>query len=127
MSRNWPADEDGNPTGLFIGIADTQRGFGKLNFRDRNGVASSIQKSSIATDECIWLGADHLGLKEFVAFRQPSAWVDVELENTEKHHFVANTRLHLNRAQVRALLPILQHFVDTGEVDLPVSPEAREE
>lgn len=119
MNRNWPKDEEGNPSGLFIGIADTSRGFGKLNFRDRNGVASSIQKSSIATDECIWLGADHIGLKHFKAGQ---GWVDVETPHSIQEHWSANTRMHLNRAQVRDLLPILQHFVETGEVDLPVQP-----
>lgn len=113
-TRNWPSDEDGNPTGLYFGEVPTSRGFEKLNFRDRYGVACSIQKSSLATDECIWFGADHIGLKEFVAYRQPNAWEDVELENTETHHFSANNRMHLNREQIRALLPILQRFVDTG-------------
>lgn len=119
-NRMWPTDEEGNPTGLYIGIADTQRGFGKLNFRDRYGVACSVQKSSLATDECIWLGADHIGLKKFTPYGQPTSWADVDTETDPATGVMwsANTRMHLNRKQVRALLPILQHFADTGEVDL---------
>ena len=74
-----------------------------------------IQKSSLATEECIWLGASKLRVQEFVAFRDP-AWKDVEFENTISHHFVGNESMHLSRKQVKKLLPILQRFVETGEV-----------
>lgn len=126
-SEPWPHDEEGNPTGLYIGVADTSRGFGKLNFRDRYGVACSIQASSLATDTCIWFGADHIGLKKFTPYGNPS-WQDVDTSRDEATGVMwsANTRMHLNREQVRALLPILQHFVNTGEVDLePPSPTMR--
>lgn len=95
----------------------TNRGFALVKFQDANGVPCSIQKSSQADDDYIWLGADDIGLKEFVAHRQPSAWVDVELGDSETHHYVANTRMHLSRDQVRRLLPLLKRFADTGELD----------
>lgn len=93
----------------------TERGFAFVKFNDMNGVACKIQKSSIATDDAIWFGAEKIGLQEFVAFRQP-AWQEVELEQNERHHYIANNSMHLSRDQLRELLPILQRFVETGEV-----------
>ena len=94
----------------------SERGFSYHEFTDRNGVKCSIKKSSIATEDAIWLGADSIGLKEFVAYRDP-AWQDVELEQTVGHHFVANTSMHLTRKQVAKLLPMLQKFAETGELE----------
>ena len=37
-------------------------------------------------------------------------WIGVDNPGT------INTRMHLNRVQVKALLPILQQFVDTGDL-----------
>lgn len=96
-------------------VKATQRGFGIANFKDKNGVECSIQKSSLATDDCIWLGATKVDLQEFTAGK---GWVkhpEVD-EHIMEHHFVANTRMHLNRKQVAKLLPILQKFVETGEL-----------
>ena len=36
----------------------TERGFAILNFIDRYNRPCSLQKSSLATENCIWLGAD---------------------------------------------------------------------
>lgn len=90
------------------------RGFEYQKFEDANGVECSIQESSVATDSLIWLGANDIGLKEFVANRPGGAWQDVELADTMQHHYVANNRMHLTRDQVASLIPILQHFVNTG-------------
>ena len=91
----------------------TNRGFAFDNFNDYNGVKCSIQKSSIATEDCIWLGAEQIGLKHFKAYE---GWKDVELVQTMSEHYIANNRMHLSREQVAELLPILQRFVDTGEL-----------
>jgi hypothetical protein len=93
----------------------TQRGFALYEFTDRNGEKCKIQKSSIATEDAIWLGSDKLRVQEFVAYREP-AWQDVEFEHTEKHHFIGNNSMHLTRKQVKKLLPILQKFVETGDI-----------
>jgi hypothetical protein len=99
-------------------LTKTNRGFPLGTFTDRNGIGCSIQKSSIATEDCIWLGADTVGLKEFVAYRDP-AWKDlVEFDqSTVTHSYIANNRMHLSRDQVAELLPLLQRFVETGEID----------
>ncbi len=62
------------------------RGFLRGEFQDEYGMACSVQKSSVATEDCIWLGRDYY-------------------------------RMHLTQAMVADLLPLLQHFVETG--DLP--------
>ena len=91
----------------------TGRGFAIYEFEDRYGVDCSLQKSSLAFEDCVWLGANTIGLKEF---KSGHGWTDVELENTIEHHFNANNRMHLTREQVSKLLPILKKFVDTGEI-----------
>lgn len=94
----------------------TARGFGYKEFKDYNGNDCIIQKSSLATDDAIWLGAKNLIVQEFVAFRQPEAWKTITFENTMEHHFVGNERMHLTRKQVKKLLPILQKFAETGDL-----------
>jgi hypothetical protein len=68
-----------------MNIEKTERGFDIIEFLDRYGVECSLQKSSLATEDCIWLG-------------------------------VNESRMHLTQGQVKALLPYLQRFVDTGEI-----------
>jgi len=60
-------------------IEFTERGFAILRFADFNGVECTLQKSSIATEDCIWLGARDIGLKRFVPYS--GGWKDVELES----------------------------------------------
>ena len=93
-------------------IKHTQRGFAHMEFEDLYGEGCSIQKSSLATDDAIWFGIDEPKLTVF------------EDENMGKYivsqmpkHFMVSSRMHLNRDQVKELLPILQHFVETGELD----------
>lgn len=95
-------------------IEATNRGFAQARFTDRNGVKCSIQKSSLATESCLWLGADDIGL---IKFDGSGGWKAVELEGPAKYQ--ANTRMHLTQANVAALLPLLKHFALTGE--LPTS------
>jgi hypothetical protein len=91
----------------------TERGFSLIRFQDSNGVACNIQKSSSAMEDKIWIGASEIGLKQFI---KVLGWTNIELPNTMEHHFIANNQMHLTRAQVAQLLPVLQKFVDTGEI-----------
>lgn len=97
----------------------TARGFSLLSFKDHNGIECRLQKSSLASTDAIWLGAKKIGMQEFVAYRQPDAWVErTEFdEHTMEHHFVANNSMHLTRKQVAQLLPYLQKFVETGNLE----------
>lgn len=96
-----------------LSASTTPRGFSIIEFVDNNGVECSIQKSSLATQECIWLGASAINLKHFKAGQ---GWKDIPLPFSIEEHYVATNRMHLSREHVRALLPILQHFADTGEL-----------
>lgn len=76
----------------------TARGFAHANFKDQYDANCSIQKSSLATEDCIWLGVD---------------------DEPQRHHVTQEwlgQRMHLTREMVAVLLPLLQRFVETGEL-----------
>lgn len=47
-----------NPNVQKMHIKKTQRGFDLIEFVDHYGAACSLQKSSLATEDCIWLGTN---------------------------------------------------------------------
>ncbi len=75
-----------------IAFGLTSRGFGRGEFLDRYAAECSVQDSSLATENCIWLGVDRTN-------------------NGEESH-----RMHLTQEMAAALIPVLQRFVDTGTV-----------
>ncbi|MBM3135419.1 MAG: hypothetical protein FJZ89_09110 [Chloroflexi bacterium] len=78
-------------------LAPTERGFQRADFLDLNGQECSIQESSLAAENAIWLGC-----------------------NTGLHHQgECLARMHLNQEQVAALLLLLSFFVEHGR--LPVA------
>jgi hypothetical protein len=79
-----------------IKINATSRGFLRGEFKDRYGEACSIQESSLATESCIWLGCDH--------------------ETVDKQGAPCGARMHLTQELATELIPLLQHFVDTGDL-----------
>ena len=87
----------------------TARGFRLYEFEDRNGYACSIQKSSIATEDCIWFGLDSASPKKLV---QGKGWVDVDLDEGVE----TNTRMHLTRDQAKILSKELKYFAATGQL-----------
>lgn len=89
----------------------TNRGFDITKFKDSYGVECSLQKSSSAEDDKIWLGCDNADPKMFIPNGNPS-WRPVPMPAD----YIANTRMHLDRDQVAALLPYLQRFVETGDL-----------
>lgn len=87
----------------------TIRGFSLIEFEDDYNNECSLQKSSIATRDCIWLGIDNPEVKVLV---YGEGWVEYPLpEGVEIFN-----RMHLTQDQVRALLPYLETFVNTGEL-----------
>jgi hypothetical protein len=88
--------------GLKFKTGNTPRGFGYIEFIDRYGAKCSMQSSSVATENCIWFGSE-----EFLKDKTPDG-----------KEFIMGHRMHLNIKQVEQLIPILQHFVNTGEVKL---------
>lgn len=96
----------------------TERGFGIIKFTDFNDKKCSLQESSLATDDAIWLGCDEIGLKRFTPYK---GWEDVPLEQDHPHGVthIANNRMHLSQEQVRELLPALQYFAEHGSLPTP--------
>lgn len=90
-------------------INQTDRGFTRIEFTDRYNVACSLQESSLATEEAIWLGCNKAEPRVLV---EGHGWQPIEMPTG----YVANTRMHLTRDMVRELLPHLQRFVDEGTI-----------
>jgi hypothetical protein len=77
----------------------TERGFGRGDFKDLYDVDCSIQESSLATEEAIWLGCDH------------------ETHNDSGR--ACGARMHLTREMAGELAQILMRFSYTGELRPP--------
>lgn len=98
----------------------TERGFATIEFLDRYGDACIIQKSSLATEDAIWFGIQDAcpqimssdALAAGIDTDETTGWVPYPMP---KNVFLT-TRMHLTRELVAELMPILQRFVDTGEV-----------
>lgn len=75
-------------------IEQTQRGFDICKFKDLYKQGCSLQRSSLATDDAIWLGV-----------------------STDLNGKKVNTRMHLDRRGVAALLPHLIEFVMSGNLE----------
>lgn len=81
---------------------------------------ASIQISSAAREESyIWFGPNELGMSGFNP--DYTRWHDIS-EQSIKDKFgyqdiIWNSRLHLSQSDVKALLPILTKFAETGELE----------
>ena len=101
-------------------ILTTDRGCSIIQLKDLYGQGFSIQKSSLATDDAIWFGIDDADPKILASqvgkinpeTGEISGWVKFDIPED----VLLNTRMHLNREQVAKLIPILQTFVDTGDI-----------
>ena len=97
----------------------TLRGFDKFEFVDKYGEVCSIQKSSIATEGCIWLGVLDPIPKALAKELHPeradelTGWLNIPLPECAR----VNGRMHLTQAMVRGLLPLLHKFAETGELE----------
>lgn len=101
-------------------LKKTGRGFAIGEFKDRYGHKCSLQKSSIATEDCIWLGVDDAEPKIMASIasqygiktNETTGWIEYPIPKD----VLLNTRMHLTQEQVKALLPILITFAETGEL-----------
>jgi hypothetical protein len=94
----------------------TNRGFDYHEFKDRYGDECSLQKSSLATEDCIWFGINEAKPRIMACHVNggtPDGWVDYPLH---KDVFIG-TRMHLTQDMVKAMLPALLRFVETGELE----------
>lgn len=96
------------------------RGFPYFEFRDRYQTPCSMKKSSLATQDAIWLGVDDAEPRimasqasEYgVETTETTGWIDYPIPKG----VLINTSMHLTREDVLKLLPQLIHFANTGEL-----------
>lgn len=88
---------------FHLDLQPTNRGFLHAAFKDRNRIACSIQESSIATEECIWLGCDE----------------------GEHHHVTGDcmARMHLTREMAAEIGRALTRFALRGTLAEPTPDE----
>lgn len=101
----------------------TDRGFALGEFSDRHDQACEIAKSSLAEEDCIWLGirdanpmvmasqADRHGIET----DKTTGWVPYPIPDD----VLLRTSIHMTRDMAKTLIPILQHFVKTGQLPHP--------
>jgi hypothetical protein len=105
---------------MSIKMKKTARGFSIGTFEDLYGHQCSIQKSSLATQDAIWLGIDDADpqimasqAKQFgVETSETCGWVPYPIPEEVS----LTTRMHLNKEQATMLIQKLKIFVETGEV-----------
>ena len=104
----------------------TNRGFPIITFADDYGVPCSIQKSSSAMEERIWIGVTDKNCRVMASnhpdlaakrtdcppHERNNGWVDYPLPPDA----VVTTRMHINRRQARKIAAILLHFSETWYV-----------
>lgn len=105
----------------YIGqIKHTDGGWPYVEFQDRYDKRCTLQKSSLAAEDAIWLGIHDI---EPIVLARDAASVGVQTSETVgwvpypiPREVQLHSRMHLTREQVAALIPVLQRFVDDGEV-----------
>jgi hypothetical protein len=95
------------------------RGFPFVEFLDRYNHKCSMQVSSLATEQCIWLGVDDVepkvmwkdAAKVGVKTNETCGWVPYPIPE----EVLLSSRMHLTREQVEALIGHLQSWLDSGK------------
>ena len=87
----------------------TCRGFSIIKFKDSYDNPCSLQMSSSAMEDKIWLGIDDANPQ---ICAPGNCWIKYDIPKEVMLH----TRMHLTKDQVKDLLPHLQKFVKTGEI-----------
>lgn len=95
-------------------MKQTARGFDYTEFKDKYDNNCSLQKSSLATEDCIWFGVDDYKPQILASKTEAggTGWVPYYISSDVS----TSTRMHLTQDMVRELLPILERFADTGEL-----------
>ena len=97
----------------------TDRGFDVSSFIDVYDNECSLQKSSSASEDRIWLGVNNPDPKIMASDAeklgidtkgQYTGWIDYDIPSQVS----MSTRMHLNQEQVAELLPYLKRFVKYG-------------
>ena len=99
----------------------TERGLALCKFTDRYNAKCSIQKSSLASEDCIWLGVDDAEPKIMASDAiklgidnkgETCGWVSFDIPK----EVMLNTRMHLTQDMAKDLVRDLKKFIKTGEL-----------
>lgn len=102
---------------LMLTDSINDRRFKKMTFDDVYNVKCSLQKSSLTSEECIWFGVEDVNPRILVPdMHSPFEGAKKAIPYNLPSEVIISNRMHLNREQVKMLLPALQEFVDTGEI-----------
>ena len=90
----------------------TNRGFTIIHFEDINGVLCSLQESSVAINNipgsgALWIGCDEPKPRTLIPGK---GWTPIAMPED----YIADTRMHLNRKQVKALIRHLKVWIKKG-------------
>ena len=105
---------------MNLHLSVNSRGFTTVGFLDRYNEPCILQQSSLATEPAIWFGLHSCQPKILASMAkalgvetdQTTGWVPYPIPEAVS----LTTRMHLTQNQVKELLPILQHFAETGEL-----------
>lgn len=109
-----------SPFGVY---GETERGFEKVQFTDRYNIACSVQQSSSAEVNALWMGVDDPApmilasdaiRMKLNSFGKNTGWVPYEIPNEVLIH----TRMHMDEKQVRGLIERLQNWLETGSLKM---------
>lgn len=96
------------------------RGFRFYNFKDGNGLDCSIQKSSAAEDDMLWIGVNDADPK-ILCSDAINIGVDCDkvcgyIKFPIPGEVSLNTRMHITRDQAKQIAGMLMHFHETGNL-----------
>lgn len=88
-----------------------------INFIDKYNSFCSLRKSTVISDNCIWLGIN----KPYPKILINDKWENYDIEE----NIIINTRMLLTQKMVEDLIPYLQNFVSTGNISNPSKSSSR--
>lgn len=98
-------------------LKTTPRGFALIEFTDLYGEKCRLQKSSLGTQDAIWLGVSDPKLQVLV----PGHGFQEMPLDMHSGKLSISSSMHLSRVMAARLLPYLKKFVETGELEAPSS------
>jgi hypothetical protein len=92
----------------------TNRGFALIEFEDLYEHQCSIQESSLASKDAIWMGIDDANPQIMASkVREDlTGWLKYPIPED----VMLTTRMHIDKEQAKEIIEILQTFVDTGRL-----------
>lgn len=99
---------------MNFNVSKTNRYFDIIEFEDMYGECCSIQTSSNAESEAVWVGITKVQpiIMAIDLDLNFGGWVKYPIPE----NVVINSRMHLNRDQAKEIAKILFDFAETGEI-----------